>query len=418
MLNVNVSNPKDLSVAIQSVAKFANNHPHNTLPTQNIMVETIDNGLRLTATDLHTSVEFGVNSSDVLGEGEFCIKATTLKKLGEIVKDQSGIGLEQTETGVNLTIADAPTFLAKFETTETGEFPMTAKPNEKAHWIELNAEHVATLKKLVKYADTKQRGRVGYDALQFAMQPESDWLYAYTTDGGIVAFAKLGRTSDIENFAIPMDALKKAFQVANTPDLKNSAWRLTLPSEDSDVISIQVADTAVKVRAGEALDLTEFIERHVTHNGDDDDYIAFNPKALTNGVKKVSKLFMRDAKFENIVIIEGNPDGNLTMTAKVVKKRMFGSSPSEAVDMQAEYVHSFDADAAECVTSANHFRILVEGKRLETMVRDVSSWKPNIISVELKKGIPDKDGEARYDAVVIAGTPNSPLGFLANPAKL
>ena len=80
MFEVNVSSPKALEAAIQSAYKFADNRPHNSMPTQNIMVQTADNGLTLTATDLYTSVEFAVNSSDVFSEGGFCLKATTLKK--------------------------------------------------------------------------------------------------------------------------------------------------------------------------------------------------------------------------------------------------------------------------------------------------------------------------------------------------
>ena len=411
MLNVNVSNPKALTTAIQSVAKFANNQPHNTLPTQNVMVETTENGLRLTATDLLTAVELPVNSSEVFSEGEFCLKAQHLRKIGEIVKDQSAIGLQATETGVNLTLSDAPTFVAKFKTTETGEFPMLPETDPKAHWIELDPEHIALLRKLVKYADTKQHGRVGFDALQFAMPADTDDLYAYTTDGKIVAFAKLGRTANIPNFAVPLEAVKKALQVSNTPDLKESAWRITLPTKVSDLVSIQVSDTAVKFRAGDAIELTEWIQRHISYNGPDDDYIAFNPTALKNGLKKVSKLFSKEKNHTNVVIIEGNTLGNITMTAEVYKKSISYSR----VPMDVEYVHSFDADAAK--SKVEHWKILVDGRKFQSIVTDLAIPKSNVISVNAKYGIPDTDGDSRYDAVVISGA-ESPLQFIANPLKV
>ena len=115
MLSVNVSNPKALQAAILSAYKFADTQPHNSMPTCQIMVQTADNGLRLTATDLYTSVEFGVNSSDVIEAGEFCIPAKNLKNLGEIIADQSAISLEQTENGVELSLFDAPNFGARFD---------------------------------------------------------------------------------------------------------------------------------------------------------------------------------------------------------------------------------------------------------------------------------------------------------------
>ena len=410
MLNVNVSNPKAFQAAILSAYKFADTQPHNSMPSQNIMVETIDNGLRLTATDLYTSVEFGVNSSDVISEGEFCIKATRLKKLGEIVKDQSAIALEQTENGVELSLFDAPNFGARFDVAETDEFPMTAKPDPKAHWIEFDAEHIALVKALAKYAETDSP-RVGYDAVQFATN--NDTLFAYTTDGESLAYAKLGRTR-IPNFAVPVEAMKKALQVANTPELKKSAWRVTLPAEDADVMTIQIADTAIKFRAGESVDLTDWIVERLDYHGEDNDYLTFQPKALTDGLKKVSKLFSKEKKHANIVAIEGNQDGNITMTAGVYNKSL---STYYSVAMDAEYIHSFEADAAEVVTGANHFRIVVDGKQFVNMVKDLSGSKPKFIQVAALYADAESEVSPNSDVVVISGT-DLPLGFIMMPKKV
>ena len=105
--------------------------------------------------------------------------------------------------------------------------------------------------------------------------------------------------------------------------------------------------------------------------------------------------------------------GNITMTAEVYQKSISYSR----VPMDAEYVHSFDADEAEVVTSAEHWKILVDGKKFQSIVTDLASSKPNVISVNAKYGIPDTDGDSRYDAVVISGA-DSPLQFIANPIKL
>ena len=412
MLSVNVSNPKALQAAILSAYKFADTQPHNSMPTCQIMVETIDNGLRLTATDLYTSVEFGVNSSDVIEAGEFCIKATTLKKLGEIVKDQSGISLEQTENGVELSLFDAPNFGARFDVAKTDEFPMTAKPDPTAHWIEFDAAHIATLKALAKYASADNH-RVGYDAVQFAMH-DDDTLFAYTTDGESLAYAKLGRTR-IPNFAVPVEAMKKALQVSNTPELKKAAWRVTLPAEDADVMTIQIADTAIKFRAGESVDLTDWIVERLAYHNDENDYLSFQPKALTDSLKKVSKLFSKEKKHTNVVVIEGNPTGNhITMTAEVYNKSL---STYYSVDMDTEYIHYFTETEAEVVTGANHFRIVVDGKQFVNMVKDLSVSKPKFISVQALYADAESEVAPNSDVVVVSGT-DLPLGFITSPKKV
>ena len=409
MLHINVSNPKALLSAILSAYKFADNSPYNSLPTQHVMVKTTENGVTLTATDLSTSVEFGVNSSDVLSEGEFCIKATMLKKIGEIIKDQSAICFEQTENGVNLSLADAPNFGARLDVEPTDEFPMCATTDPKAHWIEFDMEHIGILKALAKYASTDDRCRLGYDAVQFASV--DDTLYAYTTDGNVIAYAILGRTR-IPNFAIPVEAVEKAVKVASTPDLKKSSWRVTLPTDDNNVVSIQIQDTAIKVRAGDAIDLSDWILTRVTYNGDDDDCVFFEPKALTDGLKKVSKLFSKEKRVENIAVIAGNQDGNITMTAKAMRGSY--SFNRTEVKMEAEYIHNFSETEAECVTSANHFQIGIDGKKFQSIVRDLSVTKGKCINVQAKYAVKDDDNAPNQDTIVVSGT-NTPLGFIAIP---
>ena len=410
MLRINVSNPKALQAAINSAVKFANTDEHNSLPTRNIMVQSANNGLCLTATDLYTSLEFGVNSSEVIVDGEFCLPATALKKIGEIIKDQSAISLEQTDDGVELSLFDAPNFVAKFETSETDEFPMTANADPKAHWIEFSPEHIATLKALTKYADANSP-RVGYDALQFAMH--EDTLFAYTTDGSTLAYAKLGSTR-IPNFAIPVEAMKQALQVANTPDLKKSAWRVTLPAEDTDIMTLQIANTAIKFRSGDSLDLTDWILKHLTHHGDNDDYLAFEPKALTDGLKKVVKLFSKDKKNTNFVVIEGKDGNNITMTAEVYNKFNFSHYK---VEMDTEYIHEFTETEAQRVIGADDFRIVVDGKNFQSMVRDVAVSKPKFIQLAAKYAVEESEVAPNSDTVLVTAT-DSPLGFITSNKQL
>ena len=415
MLNVNVSNPKAFDAAIRLAAKFADTSRYNHLEaTQQIMVQTADKGLRLTATDLNTSIEFAVNSSDVIADGEFCILAKNLVALGSLIKAESSITLEQTEKGVNLSLHDSPTFGATFEVKATDEFPMLPETDPKAHWIELNAEHITMVKAISKYA-VIGRYRHGFDAVQFARQGES--LYVYATDGTTVAFAKLGRTSELPNFAIPVEAVKKALQIANTPDLKKSRWRITLPTEDREVVTLQIQETAVKVRAGDALDLTEWIQRRVTHYTEADNYLAFDPKALTSGLKKVSKLFMKDKKFTDVLIIESDADGKVTMTTKPKKAGYGTPTGQEQQAMQSEYVHEFSPSEVRCTTGVRPFRIRVDARKFQEMVKALVVSKPKYISVMAKYGVLDVDGEPAHDAVLVSGT-ELPLSFVTMPVEL
>ena len=305
----------------------------------------------------------------------------------------------------------SPTFKATFFTPiAVDEFPMLSEPDPKAHWIEFDPEHVATLKSLTKYAETGQRYRVGYDAVQFASV--DDTLYAYTTDGDALAFAKLGRTL-IPNFAIRHDAIKKAFQVAASSELKKAVWRVTLPSEEREVLSIQIEKTAVTVRAGDALDLIDWIQKRIGYFGATDDLIAFQPKALVDGMKKVSKLFVKEPRVENIVIIEGDADGKITMTAKAIK----GTYTKSKVNMPASYTHAFSDTESDFVSEAKPFRIQVDGKKFQSMVKDLAASKPEKVTVHALYADASNDNAPNQDAVVVS-EPNATLGFILHPKKL
>ena len=256
--------------------------------------------------------------------------------------------------------------------------------------------------------------RVGYDALQFAMHND-DTLFAYTTDGESLAYAKLGRTR-IPNFAVPVEAMKKVLQVANTPELKKAAWRVTLPAEDADVMTIQIADTAIKFRAGDAIDLTDWIVERLAYHNDNNDYLAFQPKALTDGLKKVSKLFSKERKHTNVVVIEGNPNGNITMTAEVYNKSLSTYYP---VNMDTEYIHEFTEAEANRVTDFGNadFRIVVDGKKFVNMVKDLVASKVKTLYVQALYADAESKVSPNSDVVVVSGT-DLPLGFITSPKKV
>ena len=375
-------------------------------------MKTIENGLCLTATDLEVAVSYALNSCEITGDGEFLMNRKTLMSLAGLAKAEADAHLTQTESGVALGFTESPNFKATFFTPiAVDEFPMLPESDPEANWIEFDAEHIQSIKAVAKYAETKERYRVGYDAVQFGTH-DTDWLYAYTTDGDAVAYTKLGRTL-IPNFAIRHDAVKKALQIANTPDLKKSQWRVTLPSEEREVLSIEIEKTAVTVRAGDTLDLTEWLQKHIGYFGATDDLIAFQPKALVDGMKKVSKLFVKEARVENIVIIEGDADGNITMTAKAIK----GTYTKSKVNMPASYTHAFSDTESDFVSEAKPFRIQVDGKKFQNMVRDLAASKPEKITVHALYGDKADDNAPNQDAVVVS-EPDATLGFILHPKKL
>ena len=410
MLKVNLGNPKAMDTAIRSVSKFSANDSLECLAW--VHIESIDNGVRLTATDLETSVEYAVNSSEVLSDGAFCIPSKNLLGFGKLIKDQSGVSLEQTEKGVSVSLADAPTFGATFHTQPTDEFPMLPEVSDNAKSITLTSEQVSEIKALAKYASTDQY-RIGLDAIQFSTH--SGMLHAYATDGSKIAYTRIGTVDADTHFAISAAAIKKALQVANTPELKKSDWTLTIPETDGDVIAIQIQDTVVKSRSAESVDLTDYIRSHEEYEGDADDHITFEPKALASAMKKVSKLFARGKLFTNVLIIESRGD-RITMTAKPVKDSGYGQSQREKLDMETEYVHVFDTDEAKNLTG-NNCHIRIDAKTFDNMRKDLAATKPDWIHFQAKYGMPDGQDNPTHDPLIMGGT-SSMLAFIATPSKL
>ena len=90
-------------------------------------------------------------------DGEFNIarwQQNTILGLSKLIKDQSGVSLEQTEKGVSVSLADAPTFKATFKAEPTDDFPMLPETNADAKTITLTSDQVSEIKALAKYAST------------------------------------------------------------------------------------------------------------------------------------------------------------------------------------------------------------------------------------------------------------------------
>ena len=413
MLRVNLGDPKAMETAIRSVSKFATSDRVGLDCTSWVHVESIDNGVKLTATDLLTSVEYAVNSSEVIQDGEFCIKSKNLLGLSKLIKDQSGASLEQTEKGVSVSLGDAPTFGATFHTEPIDEFPMLPETNPDAKSMTLTANQVSEIKALAKYAST-DHFRNGLNALQFATH--DGMLHAYATDGAKIAYTRIGKVDTDTHFAIPLQAIKQALQVANTPELKKSDWTLTIPDSDGDVIAIAILGTVVKSRSADAVDLTDYIQSHEVYEGDADDHIIFDPKALASGFKKVSKLFIKDKRFTNVLMIEGRGD-RITMTAKPVNDSNRLHDPQQARDMATEYVHVFDAAEAKNLTGNHNFHIRMDANTFDNFRKDLMATKPERIHLQAKYGMPDGQDNPTHDPLMMI-VPNSELTFIATSTTL
>ena len=410
MLKVNLGDPKAMEAAIRSVSKFA--ATRSLEPLMWVHVQSIDNGVKLTATDLETSVEYAVNSSEVIQDGAFCIPSKNLLCLSKLIKDQSGVSLEQAEKGVSVSLADAPTFGATFHTEPIDEFPMLPETNPDAKSITLTSKQVSEIKALAKYASTDNY-RIGLDAIQFATH--SGMLHAYATDGAKIAYTRIGSMDTDTHFAIPLQAIKQALQVANTPELRKSDWTLTIPDSDGDVIAIEILGTVVKSRSADAVDLTDYIQSHEVYEGDADDHITFDPKALASGFKKVSKLFIKDKMFTNVLMIEGRGD-RITMTAKPVNDSNRLHDQQQARDMATEYVHAFDAAEAKNLTG-NNFHIRMDANTFDNFRKDLMATKPERIYFQAKYGMPDGQDNPTHDPIMMR-VPNSELAFIATPTTL
>ena len=96
MLNITIEDTRTLETAIRGITRFAGGK-YDLEILQAVHVETRENGLQLTATDLTESVAYTLNSSEVHETGSFCIKADLLKSIGTLAKGQDAITLKQTD---------------------------------------------------------------------------------------------------------------------------------------------------------------------------------------------------------------------------------------------------------------------------------------------------------------------------------
>ena len=224
MLKVQIKDTRSFDTAIRAVAKFSDK-TRSTLPIlANIHIKSIENGLRLTATDLDTAVSYALNSCEVSGDGEFLINVENLLGISKLAKEQVDANLTQTDSGVEVTFSDAETFKAIYYTPfAVDEFPALRTDQDVQHRFTLTADQVKQLKEVAKYV-SKDKYRYGMDSLQF--KSSDGVLTAYACDANSLASVQLQETADDIEFSIPMYCLRKAFQVASG-DLAKTDWQIS-----------------------------------------------------------------------------------------------------------------------------------------------------------------------------------------------
>lgn len=408
MLKINLGDPKVMDAAIRSVSKFTGKQ-YDLKSTQWIHLESIDDGIKLTATDLHTSVEYCVNSSEVLQDGEFCIKPKNLLGFGKLIKDQSGVRLDQTEKGVSVSLADAPAFRATYKVLPSDEFPMLPDDSDDAVEVHLTYEQVNLMKSLVKSVSKQKYCAEGMDAVQFATHEKR--LYAYAYNGGTIAYTVISDDSDVDNFAIPADTLKKALQVSNTPELRKLDWRITVASDDTDIVSIHIGNTRIRSKQGCSVDLTDLITGIKGSQNLMNARIAFNPKELSSVIKRGSKVIVKDQNAANLLVFASDA-GTVNLTFQPMRPSGGGSvSFANRFDMLSEFQHTFDRGKAEII-SHNTFQVALDAIDFQEHLKSLIAEKPAMVIMDVKYNLPNGSDDA-----VILRTLDKSLHYISMTAN-
>ena len=96
------------------------------------------------------------------------------------------------------------------------------------------------------------------------------------------------------------------------------------------------------------------------------------------------------------------------MTAEVYNQYSYNYYP---VEMDAEYIHDFTETEARRVLGNGDFRIVVDGKNFQSMVKDLAVSKPKFIQVAVKYGVEESEVAPNSDTVVVSGM-DTPLGLI------
>ena len=374
MLNIQISDTKSFDRAVRAVAKFA--PPSASLPIlENIHLQTIENGLSLTATDLEVAVSYALNSSVIDGDGEFLINAKTLVSLAGLAKAETDAKLMQTSSGIDLEFSDAPTFKAHFYTPiAVDEFPMLPTDSDTAQHVTLTPDAVKILKSVAKYV-SKDQYRMGMDSVQF--KSHNGWLYIYACDSANIASAELHATDTEIEFSVPIYCLRKAFQVASG-DLAKTDWNISVANDDSKALAfIDIGKTRVSTRCGETTPqvfefISELREKRLEH------LISIKTEPLAAAMKKLTKVFEKGKNGKANLLTLQRRDGQATLTAQAFQASSQTIRYADTFKLLNEMSHTFDA--SENIGMGADTHIALNADLVPDMLKVLTAYKPKSVS--------------------------------------
>ena len=353
MLNVQINNPRTLDPVIRSVSKFAERETGSIEVAKRIFIDTVDTNIRFTATDLSSTVSYLMPIDQVHSHGAVCVNAKNLSQLAKLAKlsADEGLTLSETEKGLQVSFSES-TFSATFKTADPDEFP--AHPdNITGISVILTPAMLKSVKSVAKSAST-QSVRPAYQNVHFTTIDSK--LHTGATDGNIITGEVLGETETDIDFAIPVDTLKKAFQVA-TGDLGKLNWQITVSDDTERLLTeIKIGETRILFRTEDCFEnLFDFTADAINETQQS---LTITYKALAAAIKPLSKVFEKGHDFTNLLILEADAD-TVSLTARAFKNdcHMEGVVEDEdgnpdysdvkyvhTTDLVTEQVHTFDAD--------------------------------------------------------------------------
>ena len=409
MLNVQINTPRTLDPVIRSVARFAG----GSLPAaQNIFIDTVNSDiLRLTATDLSSTVSYQFPTDAVNEHGAVCVNAKNLSQLAKLAKlsADEGLTLSETEKGLQVSFSES-TFSATFKTSDPDEFP--AYPdNITGIPVTLTPAMLKSVKSVAKSAGTQ------------SVRPDYQWCVHFTTidgklhtgatDGDVITGEVLGETETDIDFAIPVDTLKKAFQVA-TGDLGKLNWQITV-SDDTErpLTEIKIGETRILFRTEDCFEnIFDFTADAIDETQES---LTITHKALVSAIKPLSKVFLKGHDSTNILILEADTD-TVSLTARAFKNggHMEGVVEDEDGNLDysdAKYVHTTDL-VAEQVHTVNAGDTMFVGDTPITFALNATEF-PKLL--ETFKSDKPSDVYLRFGKHIVMGVDTSKRIYVAMP---
>ena len=238
-------------------------------------------------------------------------------------------------------------------------------------------------------------------------------LHTGATDGDVIAGEVLGETETDIDLAIPVDTLKKAFQVA-TGDLGKLNWQITV-SDDTErpLTEIKIGETRILFRTEDCFEnLFDFTADAIDETQQS---LTITYKALVSAIKPLTKVFLKGHDSTNILILEADAD-TVSLTARSFKNggHMEGVVEDEDGNLDysdAKYVHTTDL-VAEQVHTVNAGDAMFVGDTPVTFALNATEF-PKLL--ETFKADKPSDVYLRFGKHIVMGADTSKRIYVAMP---